>query len=252
MKAGVNGVINLSILDGWFDEAYERSGGWAIGDREPYSEDQDEIHASAIYSLLENEIVPMFFDRGADGVPEEWMKRVKQSAKLVSREYNSQRMLAEYTRQIYEPAHAAWLEIRRNEFEGIRKRVQWNASVEKAWDRVRIVEAVHGPDGTVISGRPIQVRVAVDLGGLAPSDVRVEAVVGSIGPGGGLERAEVLVLPAIEQHDSTCVFAREILPQQTGRIGYAVRVSPNHCDDPLTRPCYPLLKWATGGAARHN
>ncbi len=250
MKAGVNGVINLSILDGWFDEAYERSGGWAIGDRELYSEDQDEIHASAIYSLLENEIVPMYYDRGGDGVSEEWMTRVKQSTKLVSTQYNCQRTVAEYTRQLYEPAHAACLEIRRDEFERIRKRLQWNADVERVWDRVRIVEAVHGPDGTLTSGRPIQVRVAVDLAGLAPSDVRVEAVVGRIGPGGGLERAEVLVLPAVQQHEATCVFAREILPQQTGRIGYAVRIAPNHCDDPLTRPCYPLLKWATGEAAR--
>ena len=69
MKAGINGVLNLSILDGWFDEAYEISGGWAIGDREPYSEDQDEIHARAIYSLLENEIVPLYYDRDEEGVP---------------------------------------------------------------------------------------------------------------------------------------------------------------------------------------
>jgi starch phosphorylase len=77
----------------------------------------------------------------------------------------------------------------------------------------------------------------------------VEAVVGRVGPGGSLEQAEVLVLPALEQTASTCVFAREVLPQQTGRIGYAVRVAPNHFDDPLTRPCHSLLKWATGGGA---
>src|SRR6185369_5983734 len=63
MKAGINGVLNLSILDGWFDEAYEQCGGWAIGEREPYSDDQDALHASAIYYQLENEIVPMFYDR---------------------------------------------------------------------------------------------------------------------------------------------------------------------------------------------
>jgi len=252
MKAGVNGVINLSILDGWFDEAYERSGGWAIGDREPYSEDQDEIHARAIYSLLENEIAPMYYDRGADGVSEEWIKRVKQSIKLVSQAYTCQRMVTDYMAQLYDPAHAAWLEIQRDGFDKVRKRLQWNAGIEKVWDQVRVVETTHGPDGTVISGRPIQVRVAVDLAGLAPGDVRVEAVVGRIGPSGGLEQAEVLVLPAVEQHDSTYVFAREILPRQTGRIGYAVRVAPNHFDDPLTRPCCSLLKWAAGGEARQG
>jgi glucan phosphorylase len=78
MKAAMNGVLNLSILDGWFDEAYEHLGGWAIGEREPYSEDQDALHASAIYYLLENEIVPMFYER-REQTPREWMKRVKQS-----------------------------------------------------------------------------------------------------------------------------------------------------------------------------
>jgi len=250
MKAGFNGVINLSILDGWFDEAYEQSGGWAIGDREPYSNDQDEIHARAVYSLLENEIVPMYYDRGADGAPVEWMRRVRQSITHISHQYNCQRMVAEYASQLYAPAHAAWVETRRGGFERIRKRIQWNAGIERVWDRVKIVETTHGPDGKVTSGQPFEVRVAVELAGLSPNDVRVEAVVGRVGPGGSLEQAEVLVLPALEQTDSTCVFAREILPQQTGRIGYAVRVAPNHFDDPLTRPCHSLLKWATGGAKK--
>jgi len=250
MKAGFNGVINLSILDGWFDEAYEQSGGWAIGDRESYSGDQDEIHARAIYSLLENEIVPMYYERGADGAPVEWMRRMRQSITHISHQYNCQRMVAEYASQLYAPAHAAWVETRRTGFERIRKRIQWNADIERVWDRVKIVETTHGPDGKVTSGHPFEVRVAVELAGLSPNDVRVEAVVGRVGPGGSLEQAEVLVLPALEQTDSTCVFAREILPQQTGRIGYAVRVAPNHFDDPLTRPCHSLLKWATGEAKK--
>src|SRR5260370_37195849 len=79
MKAGINGVLNLSILDGWFDEAYEISGGWAIGDRESYSEDQDEIHARAIYSILENEIVPMYYQYREEDVPVDWMRRVKKT-----------------------------------------------------------------------------------------------------------------------------------------------------------------------------
>jgi starch phosphorylase len=250
MKAGVNGVINLSILDGWFDEAYERSGGWAIGDREPYSEDQDEIHARAIYSLLENEIAPMYYDRGADGVAGEWLKRVKHSIQLASQTYNCQRAMAEYMSQLYNPAHASWLEIQRDGFDKVRKRLEWNARVENVWGQVRIVEAAHGPDGSVTSGKPFLVKVAVELAGLAPSDVRVEAVVGRVGATGGLEQAEVLVLPSVEQHGSTYVFSREILPRHTGRIGYAVRVAPNHYDDPLTRPCSPLLKWAAGGGSR--
>ena len=113
MKAGINGVLNLSILDGWFDEAYEISGGWAIGDREPYSEDQDEVHASAIYSMLENEIVPMYYQEREEGVPREWMRRVKQSLMYLSPQFNCQRMVDEYASQLYEPAHRNWTSVRR-------------------------------------------------------------------------------------------------------------------------------------------
>ncbi len=247
MKAGFNGVLNLSILDGWFDEAYEQSGGWAIGDREPYAEDQDEIHARAIYSLLENEIVPMYYDRGADGASVEWIRRARQSIRHISHQYNCQRMAAEYRSQIHDPAHAAWIEARRNNFERIRERLQWNAGVERVWDRVKIVETSHGSGGSITSGHSLPIRASVELAGLSPADVRVEAVVGRVGPGGTLEEAEVLVLPALEQAGTACVFGREVLPQQTGRIGYAVRVTPNHYDDPLTRPCNSPLKWAGSG-----
>jgi len=247
MKAGMNGVLNLSILDGWFDEAYEQSGGWAIGDREPYSEDQDEIHARAIYSLLENEIVPMYYERGADGVSTEWMRRVKQSIKYISRQFNCQRMVAEYASQLYLPAHRAWQEACRNGFEKPRRRLAWAQQVEQVWERVKILEATHGQDGSVLSGRPFPMKVAVDLAGLTPDDVRVEVVVGRVGPAGALEEAEVLVLPPVEKHGESWIFFREITPQQTGRIGYAVRVAPNHFDDPLTRPCPALIKWAVGG-----
>ena len=108
MKASINGVLNLSILDGWFDEAYEYSGGWAIGGREPYSEDQDEYHASAIYSLLENEIVPMYHAGGDDGVPDEWVRRMKQCLRYISPQFNCQRMVAEYMHELYVPAHRGY------------------------------------------------------------------------------------------------------------------------------------------------
>ncbi len=77
MKAGINGVLNMSILDGWFDEAAEQTGGWPIGDREPYTADRDDAHAAAIYSLLESEIVPLYYEGREQGVPVEWMRRVK-------------------------------------------------------------------------------------------------------------------------------------------------------------------------------
>ena len=242
MKAGINGVLNLSILDGWFDEAYEQSGGWAIGDREPYTEEQDGIHSSAIYYLLENEIAPMFFER-RENAGREWMRRMKQSLMYVSSQFSCRRMVTEYMTQLYEPAHVAFGLLRKDNFERAREKAKWNGRVKEVWDRIRIVETSPAPAGAVTSGKSIQVRAAVELAGLKPSDVRVEAVIGRVGTTGTLEETEVIVLPPTEELDSVAVFAKEITPRQTGRLGYALRVSPNHYEDPLARPCPDLLRW---------
>ena len=243
MKAGINGVLNLSILDGWFDEAYENSGGWAIGEREPYAEDQDELHASAIYSLLENEIVPMYHAGGEDGVPDEWLRRMKQCLRYISPQFNCQRMVAEYMHELYVPAHRGYSEVRDSHFELARQRVRWNVGVQNAWHNVKFLELGPGPQASVWSGSAIPMRAVVDLAGLSPSDVRVEAVVGRVGSTGQLEEAEVLTLPAVEQRGAAFVFERQFVPQQTGRLGYALRIGPNHDENPLTRPTNSLIKW---------
>jgi starch phosphorylase len=248
MKAGINGVLSLSILDGWFDEAYEYTGGWAIGDREPYAEDQDEIHARAIYSLLENEIVPMYYQRKEEENGSEWMRRVKQSIKYLSRQFNCRRMVEEYMTQLYEPAYAASQGQKEDGYEKVRRKTRWSAEVLHVWDKVTFVDLGPAPNGPVVSGHPIPVRVAIELAGLKPDDVRVEAVFGRVGATGGLEETEVIALPAVEQHGTVYVFASDILPQRTGRVGYAVRIAPNHYNDPLTRSCHVPLKW--GGETR--
>jgi starch phosphorylase len=246
MKAAINGVLNLSILDGWFDEAYEQSGGWAIGEREPYSEDQDALHASAIYYLLENEIVPMFYER-REQTPREWIRRVKQSLMYISPQFDCRRMVHEYMTELYEPAHAQRVRITKSEYQMVRERAQWNSRVREVWERVRFVDSGSGPAGAVVSGKPLTVRTAIDLAGLTPADVRVEVVMGRVDIDGNLEDTEVMVLPAVEQQGSVAVFGKEIVPERTGRLGYALRVSPNHFDDPLTRPCTSLLKWSSVG-----
>jgi starch phosphorylase len=244
MKAAINGVLNLSILDGWFDEAYEVSGGWAIGDREAYSEDQDEIHSTAIYSLLENEILPVYYQQAGDSAPREWMARVKQCLRAISPQFNAQRMIHEYMQMLYRPSHDSWKAVSANDFAAARERAVWVRKVDANWDRVRIVESGRELADTFVSGQPMLMRAGVDLSGLTPGDVRVEAVVGRVGIAGHLEETEVVQLRPEGNNGSVTFFSREFVPQQTGRLGYSVRVSPNHFDDPLTRPCNPSMKWS--------
>jgi starch phosphorylase len=245
MKAAMNGVLNLSVLDGWFDEAYEMSGSWAIGDREEYSEEQDAIHASSIYYLLESEIVPMFYAQ-AEGAPaSEWIRRMKECMVNITPRFDARRMVHEYTERLYDPAHGNWERLAAGGFAEARERARWNAQVRDIWPRVNFVDLGSTPAGPVMSGKPIAVRAVLDLAGLEQGDVRVECVIGRIGASGGLEETEVLVLPYMENAGSAAVFEREIVPSQTGRLGYALRVSPNHNDDPLTRPVTSLIKWGT-------
>ncbi len=243
MKAAVNGTLNLSILDGWFDEAYEVSGGWAIGDRDPYTADFDELHASSIYSLLENEILPMYYKGREEGVPHAWMQRVKQSLMNLSPMFNSQRMLEDYATRMYEPAHAAAVSVSGQDYQLAREKAAWLSRVQQVWHRVKIADAGDGPGRCILTGTPIELQALVDLAGLTPADVRVEAVVGRVQPDGGLQDTTIVLLPSVGERGGQYLFGREFVPHQTGRLGYALRVSPNHCEDPVTRPCNTPMTW---------
>ncbi len=243
MKAGLNGGLNLSVLDGWFDEAASNVGGWAIGDREGYGSDQDEVHALSLYSLLENEVVPLYYEERDKGVPHGWIRRVKTSLKEVSSQFNCQRMVEEYRRELYDPALAGFQQISSDDFKEARNRAHWDREVTQRWPNVSFLQVGPSPEREMKSGSTIPLRAVVDLAGLTPQDVRVEAVVGRVGVNGNLEETQVLTLDAAEQHGSVYVFGREFPLSNTGLLGYSVRISPNHYDDPLTRPCHSLLKW---------
>jgi len=247
MKASMNGVLNFSVLDGWFDEAYEFSAGWAIGDRAPYSEDQDDIHASAIYSTLENEIVPLFYEnRGSDQeIPAEWVRRMKSCIASITPLFSCGRMVAEYMAELYQPAHKLWQEVSAKQFEAARQRTVWDSRMSENWNRIRFVELGEGPGDSIVSGASVPLRATVELGNLSPSEIRVEAVIGHIGVNGQLQGTYTLPLVPVEERGTSAVFANTFTVQETGRLGYSVRVSPNHFENPLTRPCNSLLKWVS-------
>ena len=244
MKAAINGVLNFSILDGWFDEAFEISGGWAIGDRSDYTPDQDELHASYIYSVLENDIVPMYYLQREEGVPNAWIQRVKLSLMNLSPQFNCQRMINEYTSLLYTQAHEGYTAVRRDGFQPAREKVDWMSQVDKVWDGVRIEDATPETGNSLLTGQTVLLRGAVFLNGLQPGDVRVEAVVGRVSPDGLLDETMVVSLPPIKEQSGTHVFEREFEPHQTGRLGYTLRIAPNHAEDPLSRPCRAPMKWA--------
>ena len=244
MKAGLNGVLNFSILDGWFDEADEASGGWPIGDREPYSPDRDDAHASGLYSSLEDEIVPLYYAKREHGVPVGWVARVKKSLQCLSVDFNCQRMVEEYGARLYEPAHHAFGRLSADHFKGARDKARWNSEVVAAWPRVSFESCSMGQSTRVLARTHIPVEAVVDLAGLKPGDVRVEAVVGPVSADGQLENIAVLVLAPAGEANGLFKFHADYVPGSTGRLGFSVRITPNHFDSPLNRTCNAPIKWA--------
>jgi starch phosphorylase len=147
--------------------------------------------------------------------------------------------------QLYDPANLAHQRLRAGGYGQIRESVRWNARIREVWDRVRFVDSGPVPALSVTSGSALQVRAAIELAGLTASDVRVELVMGRVDSNGHLEETEVQMLPSMEQQGSVAIFGKNIVPERTGRLGYALRVTPNHFEDPLTRPCGSLLKWSS-------
>ncbi|MCX6610649.1 MAG: glycosyltransferase family 1 protein, partial [Acidobacteria bacterium] len=218
--------------------------GFALGDRDGYEPGQDEFHASGIYSILENEILPMYFQRGENGLPAEWLERVRNCIRKISPQFNAQRMIREYMHRLYEPAYQAAIAYREDGYKNSREKAKWATKIQEAWNQVRFIDMGPTPESLLTSGQELPFRVTVDLAGLAPSDVRVEALVGVVSASGMLERSEVVGLKPGEQKGSACVFECNYVPKHTGRLGYGLRITPNHFTDPITRPCGALIRWA--------
>jgi glycogen phosphorylase len=256
MKALANGALNLSTLDGWWDEAWELGHakdtfvGWAIGRGEKYDdlEYQDQVEASALYDLLESEIVPAFYERGADGLPRRWIDYMKSAIGALSCSFNTLRMVKDYTTDFYAKAHARGQHLSASQAEDARKLACWLSRIERAWPNVAVKD-VEGPgDGELRVGSQMTVRARVQLGGLKPEEVTVELYLGHVNADGEIDEAATLPMELAESPTRGDLFAfeaRDVPCRCSGRNGYTVRVRPFHSDE--ARPFLPgLIRWPGG------
>ncbi len=237
MKATANGALNLSILDGWWDEAYTPETGWAIGHGEEYDDDQidyqDEVEANALYDLLEKEIVPVFYERGRDGLPRGWIARMKAAMRDHAGLFNTNRMVRDYTEFCYEPSASRSERLMQNDLERAKALAVWKTGVRQQWTKIRIervwADSAEGQELKV--GDQLQVQALVHLGDLKPTDVAVEVYHGPLDAEGLIVDGQVLpTLIAQSKGSGTYLFAGAITCRTSGRHGYAVRVLPKHED----------------------
>ncbi len=231
MKAAANGVQNLSILDGWWVEGYAPDNGWAIGRGEEYTDlkYQDEVESRTIYDILEKDLVPLFYQRGRDGLPRGWLARMKATFKSLAPVYNTNRMVDEYARKFYLPATERWHVMSNEAFAGARELTDWKKRVEASWKDVHILAALTDVQDEVKVGHTVHITVPVHLGALMPSDVRVQVMFGKVNPDGDLEDPIIQDLTRyVTDPNGKVIYEGDLECKKSGLQGFAVRVLPSH------------------------
>lgn len=232
MKAALNGGLNLSILDGWWDEWFDGENGWAIPSADGVEDPdrRDDLEATALYDLIEREVAPRFYDHDAQGVPSRWIEMVRHTLKSLGPKVLSDRMLRDYTRGLYVPAAQAARSVN-HDYAGAGELSSWKNRVRGAWPQVHVehVESF-GTEDSVEAGDRLGLHVFVALGDLAPEDVDVQVVHGRVrGSSDDIVDPQTESLTLAESYgggrhrfDGTLTMAR------TGPFGYTVRVLPKH------------------------
>lgn len=252
MKVIYNGGLNASILDGWWAEAYEPSLGWAIGSGEEYEQDewdlQDYIEAQALYNLLEMDLIPTFYTRARDGLPRQWIERIKNSIGRLAPYFNTYRMVREYTEEYYMPAHARFETLTQPDIARGKKFAEWQHRVRQQWSGVR-VEKVEVSPRQVKVGDELTISALVNLGDLTPDDVHVQIYYGRLDSRTQLMAGEALNMDFCRtvngaNGEAMHEFCATITYHTTGKRGLSVRVIPQHEDlaDPFQTG---LITWAS-------
>ncbi len=245
MKVLINGGLNFSILDGWWDEAYSPENGWAIGSAAQFGNDslQDESDARMLFDTLEHQIVPLYYSRGEDGVPSAWMQKVKASiAGLVPR-FSARRMVKEYWEDFYSRALERCAMMELDNAAGARELARWKRYAESHWHEVKVLSVEADPAFNLHPGSLIKVRAQVALGGLSQEDVEVQICYGEDTGKGDLELSGYSRLDHISSGDAHEYTGSWTAPEN-GVFGFTVRVVPSHpfLGNPLRMG---IVRWAT-------
>lgn len=231
MKAGINGTLNMSILDGWWDEAFNGSNGFAIGHGEEYSnhEEQDIVESDSLYNLLEQAIVPMFYSRSqTQRIPERWVNYMKNSIKTIAGNFSTARMLKDYTNKYYLPALENYHILTNNNAERAGELKFWKDKIMVEWQNVKVVEASIKKNGEAYVGKPIFVTTSVYLGNLTPKDVVVQAYYGSVDPDGQLVNTHSVELELQKSEDNLHFYEGSYICPDTGQQGFTIRILPHN------------------------
>jgi len=242
MKAAINGVLNCSVLDGWWPEAYDGKNGWAItaGEFYEHSELKEVAEANQIYDLLEAVITERYYDRNELGIPTKWVEMMKRSIATACRDFNMNRVLAQYAQKFYVPAKRQIAELSANGYELLRKALQGEQSVLDHWDKINIRDLSTSVDkkDRVSQGERVDVRCTVDFDGAAPDLFGVELYLGR----SDKDDFHLIPMTVGDTEGSSRSYTCSFDIAEHGLLSMNVRVRPA---DPVLQDSHPeLIKWA--------
>ncbi len=245
MKAAANGVLNCSILDGWWVEGYAPDLGWAIGRGESYADGntQDQLESQALYDILEKQIIPLFYKRTVDNIPRDWIARMKMCMRKLAPVFNTNRMVHDYTEKFYIPADIRGRNLAADNLDRSIKLAKAKEMLRQRWGGIKIVGVHVAGNGHYRVGENMQVEALIDLPNVDPREVLVELYAGPITATGEIGAPKILRMDYTKQiAGARHVFSGQIECRTSGRQGFAVRVLPGEED--MATPFEPgLIAW---------
>ena len=247
-KCVMNGVLQFSVLDGWWVEGYREGAGWALPMKRTFADQrfQDELDAELIYNTIEEEIAPLYYDRGADGVPNGWVGYVKRCVADIASNFTTNRMLTDYEQRFYGKLCARKREIVAGDYRLAREIAAWKRKVSAAWNDVKVVDVqrVKIDNEAIFVGSTYRFEVTLDVGSLRAEDIGVELVVAQQIVGGrSVEVVATQPLHRTGAEGSRVTYALDYVPDRTGTFDVAMRIHPTHPRLPH-RMDFALVKWA--------
>lgn len=244
-KASMNGVMHFSVLDGWWVEGYVKDAGWALPQERTYDDNeyQNELDAATIYSTIENEIAPDYYDIDNTGRSSKWIGYIKNTVAMVASNFTTNRMLSDYCKQYYFPQSERYSRLVADGGKVAKEIAAWKKFVGEEWNNMRIVSYTQPNASYTLSDKnKLESEVVIDLGRLKPEDIGVEMLLTSTDAKGQLHIQEVFNYELVSYENGVATFKTSVLPERTGMYEVGTRVYPKNAELPH-RQDFPLVKW---------
>jgi glucan phosphorylase len=245
-KGVMNGTLHFSVMDGWWVEGYKKDAGWALPKERTFDVQdlQDELDAATIYDIFEKQIIPSFYDRNANGIPEKWVRYIKNNIAGVASQFTTTRMIRDYQDRFYHPQHERTQKIVSDNYRLARELAAWKYKISAVWDQIEVkdISIAHGVTNVMKIGQDYPGRIVVDLKGLSCDEIGLELVVTSNGNSEKRKLIDVMEFNVESCVDGIAVYTLNIHLQNSGTYSYGLRMFPKNVNLPH-RMDFSFTKW---------